>query len=866
MFFRNSDRFRQADGPIRINRMTSYQASNAKQGFHWKTIEEKPENWEFLQRLIQSVMEVSTPKEELDAAHIEKMIDIFLSIFPETKELFYLEKMGGAGTDKQTGSKKLGVNYKKKISLKYEIRDRVEEERIRSDLSLIRWTPEGRPATTSFKFEVTFFLMILKWNHQFVFQKKTVRCDSNLVDAIISLNRILKEEGGRIERGSNTLFQGMTKIQGRMNSIVNRKMMDVLFTNPRLLVESTADARSHVRQLYPEQSQLLDQVSSAIQEKRPLLIGNQMPTGTGKTFLAVPLAQRLNRIYCQKTVLFACSNELVTEDVARTALLGDNLHLWMAKLIRDEKNTGKIHVLLRPHKRCFPEQWKKVYKMNSQEKIGSIVSQWNFYREKINRSPDIIVADLEACYRILQQAPAMGDPFVAYIDEYISDKESNRWMGRICRWLPRQTVLLSAILPDFSVMAPILESFRERHDPLCQYSSEMIFHRVNTLDIPITCTIIDPQGRLRFPHHQVETREDLDELCDEIQKNPRLRRCYTPKHVFFWSKSIDALLQEEKLDFSHKFPNIGDIRNLQIIEYVIQILFCWRFRFEEWKGPLKAYSPEVMEPLDSAKLFTDHSYQLDGKTLWVSHSIQKKVSDNSVVLFQPPLDFDEMVRTNRLQQQQVQARIQQLEERKIDRSRLKKGSSIDFSRLEKERQLGEIVDHVVRMELPAFYVINSKDHFFRFHGHDESKRSFLSTLNRTSIVLPEEFYQAFDAPSNLNMMAGIGVYTKNEMTSYQRNLCMTQYSKFCFLCSGKEIVYGTNLPHLVNVWISRDFSDQESVSTLYQLMGRVGRLGRSYHARIILEDEGAVRRILSWKCDADTLSEMETLLETFHLK
>jgi hypothetical protein len=104
---------------------------------------------------------------------------------------------------------------------------------------------------------------------------------------------------------------------------------------------------------------------------------------------------------------------------------------------------------------------------------------------------------------------------------------------------------------------------------------------------------------------------------------------------------------------------------------------------------------------------------------------------------------------------------------------------------------------------------------------------------------------------NLLFSAGIGFYDKNKMTQHQRNLMMSIYKDLCFIDSCKDIVFGTNLPDLINVFITKDFALTESVPILYQLMGRVGRIGRSYHANIILDDEESVCKILSLDANID---------------
>ena len=75
---------------------------------------------------------------------------------------------------------------------------------------------------------------------------------------------------------------------------------------------------------------------------------------------------------------------------------------------------------------------------------------------------------------------------------------------------------------------------------------------------------------------------------------------------------------------------------------------------------------------------------------------------------------------------------------------------------------------------------------------------------------------------------------------------MRLYRNLSFFCSGKEIVYGTNLSSLVNIFIDSEFMNTINIPELYQLMGRVGRMGRSYHANIITTSQEIVDKLLSF--------------------
>ena len=79
-----------------------------------------------------------------------------------------------------------------------------------------------------------------------------------------------------------------------MNDLINEnneKFYNILFENPKLLHYSSFQTINKEISLYKEQRQILSKIKKMIELDQPLLLGNQMPTGQGKTFLAVLLAK-----------------------------------------------------------------------------------------------------------------------------------------------------------------------------------------------------------------------------------------------------------------------------------------------------------------------------------------------------------------------------------------------------------------------------------------------------------------------------------------------------------------------------------------------------------------------------------------------
>jgi hypothetical protein len=817
----------------------------AKQGFDWKKIEEKPDNWETIRELIKDGYTPRTDKKDKYWDN-EDVLETLLEVYPDMK-CWVPDKQAAAAAAAATVSKQKQKKVVEKKSDK--IIQRQTLEIIRNDIKKIRFDPTSQMAIkTNYTMEVTTVIMVLVWNYTFYLRKTRSKTINNvaMLDAIISLNRIHEDESANFNARLSTT---VTNAIATMNKFVDESMYDTLFNYPYLLIQSTADKRSRKVRLYDEQHEVLNSITTAIRDNKPILLGNQMPTGTGKTMLSVPLAQKVNHMKLNKTLLFACSNELVNQDVACTALLADDLHLWLARLIRDDQN--RVMVKIRPYKRCFPATWKKVYRQDNKKKDGTIQEQWEFYKGATNRIPDMIIADLEACHEILKVADDLANPFYAYIDEFISDDKSNALMKEIARMLPKQSVIISAILPQFHHIHHFVRHFCDRFAT----TPQQVVKRVDTAVVNISCAVIDPEGCICMPHHEVETEEDLRLLLQDIRINPRIRRTYTAKHVYHWCKTIKEHLVPARLNFEVLFPNIGLIRNSRILDHAITLLEFIRDNFH-LLAAFKSYRPKVMDPPSFSDTFTTQAYMYEGKTLMISKSVYDKVLTDAFseggLFHNPSICWDDLVQDAvRREREKEQAYKEAL------KTKCQKGNVVDddgttcnkshrIEGMEMAIDQSSILERNTSIILPAMYTVNSRAHVSRFKSEDIAK-TFKDP--RCAISLPMEYDDAFEPEMNLLMSAGIGIYDITRMTDFQRRMVMAQYPQLMFLCSGKEIVFGTNLPSLTNIFIDGSFGDEEHRDVLYQLMGRAGRLGRSYHANIIVNSEKTLHKILNFKED-----------------
>ncbi len=826
--------------------------------FNWKIVEEKPENFAEVRVLIEDVLHLNS--EESSKKYLRQQASTLL-IFVQVFDLQKYFPVQAPGKNARVSSKDLIRNEnEKKITM-----DDYNQFQLNNDYSL---------KNIDCKIEVNQYLYFFWWAITLLrkLKSKVKVPPLALLDATLSINAILNEELLK-----TPYLDGFQKVYALLNRLImNQTFYDVLFANPKLLYHCSFQTYRKTIKLYPEQREILQKINTCILDDKPLLLANQMPTGQGKTFLSIPLAKLLSlerNKEKKKTILFACSNPLVNIDVAQNALVGTDIHLWQARIMRVEDTekqndqasikeqtfeeelyrTTKMKVILRPHKRCFPSIWKTVYKNKKDDKMknGTIQQQWHYYTKHTGKTPDIIICDLDACLMLLRQQEQLDNPFVGYIDEVISDDVSNHKMVDILKLLPKQTVLLSSVLPKFENIQSVVDSFCERHST----TSQQCCHRVSTADVSIPCSIIDQNGMVRFPHHQISTKEDLQSLIHQIQVNPRIRRTYSPKYVFFWTKEIEAHLPEGKR-FKDYFPSIGAIHPRKIVDYVVVVLDYLLSNFS-LLSVFQNYRPYVMSSMQKKNLFTKHSNEFDPKTLVVLQKPLPETVELTSTLFEGKVKLSKLVQQAERSKQSIQKEMNTMKKKQLSVDAKKSGASFDKTHHVDELDLLEESSSMVQIEIPKKMIINHVEHFRKYNPNASSTPPTVSSLSNISI--PEIYLSTFSDEEIYQFYAGIGTYDRSQQTDYQSNLVMRLYHNFLFFNSGKEIVYGTNLPALTNIVIDDSFVQTINICELYQLMGRVGRKGRSYTANIIACDESVVTKCLSLDDSFEKENQIEQL-------
>lgn len=820
----------------------------ASHHFDWRKLEEKPDNWETLRHLIglcNSIDDIYIENPDKDSSWNLNYLEIFregiLRKYGSEVASCFPSPIAIETEDLQKKNKK---NKKKVEGVRERIHRETEKKMIEKDLELIRFdTKTFRPTCATFRCQPTFAFMIAEWTIMIWKKRVLLRHamkTSVVLDAMISIDRIFHEEilHPKIHPDIRAFFHHMRDRASTFLSHEN-KFRELFEHHPELMVNPLSQKREGRISPYPEQIEVLNYTVNAVMRGIPMLLGDRMPPGTGKSFLAVPLAQKLAAIKSGKTVLFACNNQLVRTDIATNALLGKNMHLWMGRY-----NAATDEYLIRPYKTCFPVTWKKVYKTQDDNKSGSVYQQALFYKTATTRFPDIMVADLETCRALLQEE-RLQDQFVAYIDEFVcGDLKSNRIMADIAAILPRQTILLSAILPRFEDMPSLITYFLRRH----QGSPEHVI-RIESNHLTISCTVVDPNGCVALPHHFIETADQIPALIHRIREDPLIGRMYAPQQVYGMVQQIEDQLEHSGLLFQERFPNLSRIDHSSIREYVLDLLAYLQHHPVVF-NKLKDHRPVLSAPPRIERIATHDSHHFLGRTLVITPSdrLFPLLEEIRYELHKDAPDLDLMTITMEKKKAELEKKLEQMRVCKFTKSH--GNDPIDHQN--DIQLLQEEIAGLEQIRFPRHMVVNSVEHAQRYH-HDNISRHHLPP------ILPKEVEGAFSNFLYSFLLSGIGVYDFSQCTEYQRRLVMRSIRHLTILFAGHEIVFGTNIEGLTNLFIDGAYGDHVSRNVLLQLIGRAGRVGQSYEAKIALNSWPTLHKIMSF---IDPIDEDALFFET----
>jgi hypothetical protein len=156
-----------------------------------------------------------------------------------------------------------------------------------------------------------------------------------------------------------------------------------------------------------------------------------------------------------------------------------------------------------------------------------------------------------------------------------------------------------------------------------------------------------------------------------------------------------------------------------------------------------------------------------------------------------------------------------------------------------------------QLNFPDFCQINTLEHIK--HYAKSNMKKIIKNFVRSKISIENIPINSYLIDDDLKLLlcAGIGVISINP-SDYNYNskvLELASDGRLAYLISDSSICYGTNYP-INRVFITDEFALKHSINTIFQLMGRAGRVGKSWKAEIYVTNDIA-KRIINYARNLD---------------
>ncbi len=605
----------------------------------------------------------------------------------------------------------------------------------------------------------------------------------------------------------------------------------------------------------------------------------------------------------QKILLYSCYNVQVRNMVAGLCRDAD-VAFWVASSYIGERD-GIQRTTLRPFKTLYTDFRAARKARDDPMRHGSIDEQWIFNLEHTNRQPAIIIADPESCSVLLDAYPERFVGYFDEVTAGAEEGVTSDFARHTCNLLkkaPRQTILLSATLQNMEQLEWCRIPFIARHtaslpeyrdrvferslltgeswkstyadsiskirrmDYMNFYAStyEPIIAEVQSSRLNISCSAYAPisdNGHYYayMPHMRLTSMDQLSDFITRLEHDSALIRMYSPEAVYHMVTE-NAELIPSALKFTNYFANYGLVKHASIRNYILDL-----FRniasdnnallFEA----LRAYTRPMLSEREIArgitiqqeKILTTNAYLYDsGKVIQVSTSsrMPSHLSEISRDLLDGSPSLEALLQNYREQEELLNEKLANVKvgsTRSDQDGRDSKSHKTDARDIE-QRKADIAAQYAPKLRYARRFLVNSTDHFNHFVREDIGR-----TIHDTSnVMLTKDTIQKcvehdIDETIVKLLMSGVAIRDVARMGNFERDLYERGTRIAKFFISDSSIVYGTNIKGVNSISVTSDYaaSPISTRNSIYQLMGRAGRSGQSYSARIIFHSMEGIEKL-----------------------
>ena len=716
-------------------------------------------------------------------------------------------------------------------------------------------------------------LNVVYWGLYVLKNKTHTKVDDKLLfDSSISLYRAIHCSNNIIDENiKKILLELLDKLENLTKSKIKNSTV-VLIEKYFELISDNSFWDLHKPNsicLYNEQIEVITEITNAIKNKVPLMLFYWIPPANGKTLISSIIARIVSEtnkriteevrnnnrnglcninVDKKKTVLYICYNDIVRNSVSKLCLTpGIDIKFWLATHRYDAQNECNI-VDLRAYKNCYPD-WRqkkskflnKLLDKNGKQKYSpNINEQWEAYlfetrhyseiekaklnelydnidSERAENMPEMVIADLDSAKKLLEELP---DTFVVYFDEAFAaaDKEVT---ADIMKNLPEISVFVSATLAEKEQVPNLINNFKSSH----KINNDDFLKYVKSDKQHISCDFISPNGKIITPHNFVETNEDLDNFLTLIDKTPLIQRGYSNIVVYNMYIKLKEYLPDE-LQLNNIFQYFGSLTNDKIREYGIDLLKYVKNNFDLFVH-IKNMEIEKFDNIDKDKIFTENShYFIDDNLLHVSNpeNFNRHLLNITFKLLDKSPGLKNYLSKYEKSKKVIQSNIANSEKNS------KKDDQVD--------EITELKDSYdsVKFNYDTKYIVNSIKHNETYHGKNRIN-NYVKELFDIDVI------NNFDEDYAKLFLSRIGIYNQSAMKKLEMEIFLKYKDNFKFILSNPSITYGTNL-NLTIVDIDDNMSLISTKNTLYQLIGRAGRKGKSRSASVIFRNWDIFMKII----------------------